>query len=88
MDQEEKAYTTFFISTIYRALKLPNPFDGLLEKFDKDIPIQIRLYEHFRSVYLKLFGRGFVGVEMHLLHPISCRDGRGYCSSCFHLLEL
>ena len=43
MDKEEQAYTIFFISTIYRALKLPNPFDGLLEQFDKDIPLQVRL---------------------------------------------
>jgi hypothetical protein len=43
LSREEQAYAVFFISTVFRALKLPNPFDGLLEDFDKDLPFQIRL---------------------------------------------
>ena len=43
LSKEEQAYTIFFISTVYRALKLPNPFDGLLETFSKDLPLPVRL---------------------------------------------
>jgi hypothetical protein len=42
MSKEDQAYTIFFISTVYRALKLPNPFDGLLDDFSKDLPLQVR----------------------------------------------
>jgi hypothetical protein len=47
-DNVRKAYALFFLSVLYRAFGRENPFDGLLESFEKDLPLSIRvglLYE-------------------------------------------
>ena len=46
LTEEEKIYSLFFISVIYRALDIENPFDNLIDTFKGQIPqpIQFGLY--------------------------------------------
>lgn len=64
---EVKIYCIYFISVIFIDLKKENPFDGLIEKFQKEIPIQIQLAINYdidnlenRSKILRKFEKNFI----------------------------
>ena len=53
MDDEAKAYSLFFLSGLYRALGKDNPFDGLIEKFEKKLPFVLKLGLYYESMLVK-----------------------------------
>lgn len=52
-DRDKKAYALFFLSTLYRALGKENPFDGLLDEYDRDIPLPVQIGILYDSQQLK-----------------------------------
>ena len=53
IDNEDKAYSLFFLSCLYRALGKDNPFDGLIGKLDEDLPFAIKLGIYYESMNVK-----------------------------------
>ena len=53
MDDEAKAYSLFFLSGLYRALGKDNPFDGLIEKFERKLPFVLKLGIYYESKLVK-----------------------------------
>ncbi|GAX60966.1 hypothetical protein SCALIN_C16_0040 [Candidatus Scalindua japonica] len=49
---EDKAYLLFFISCVYRALGEKNPFDGLIDKLDDDLPFPVKLGIYYENKHL------------------------------------
>lgn len=53
LSREDQAYTLLFVASVFQTLRLPNPFDGLLEEFSRDMPTAIRLSLCYKSVNVK-----------------------------------
>lgn len=53
MSEEEKAYALYFIYVIFIDLDEDNPFSGLIEKFERNLPIQIQMAITYESRNMK-----------------------------------